>query len=462
MSIRTILAVGAAKAALLASRIAGRQGSSMPGRIALKIDPGIIKRLSGQVRGRIIVTCGTNGKTTTNNLLCEMLQAQGYKVVCNRTGANMLEGVAAAFLASADSRGRLDADFACLEIDEASARHVFRYLRPDLMILTNLFRDQLDRYGEIDLTMGALQEAIRMAPSVKLVINGDDPLTAYLAEKSGNSYVCFGVSERCADPQGAAGAVREGSFCEYCGSLLQYDFFHFSQLGVYHCPSCGFKRPKIRYDASGVRAGGGLSFAVNGQNIESPMRGFYNVYNLLAAWAALKECGCETDRFNEVMRGYKTQFGRSETFEIGGTRVLLNLAKNPAGFDQNISAVLEDRTSKDLIIAINDNAQDGRDISWLWDVDFDRLGDETVRSITVGGTRALDMRLRLKYAGLQAETADEAASARKASVKARERDPEAALEAAIEGKLEDGCGNLYVLVNYTALYKAHEFLRKNG
>ena len=437
MSIRTILAVGAAKAALLASRIAGRQGSSLPGRIALKIDPGIIKRLSGQVRGRIIVTCGTNGKTTTNNLLCEMLQAQGYKVVCNRTGANMLEGVAAAFLASADSRGRLDADFACLEIDEASARHVFRYLRPDLMILTNLFRDQLDRYGEIDLTMGALQEAIRMAPSVKLVINGDDPLTAYLAEKSGNSYVCFGVSERCADPQGAAGAVREGSFCEYCGSLLQYDFFHFSQLGVYHCPSCGFKRPKIRYDASGVRAGGGLSFAVNGQNIE-------------------------TDRFNEVLRGYKTQFGRGETFEIGRTRVLLNLAKNPAGFDQNISAVLEDRTPKDLIIAINDNAQDGRDISWLWDVDFDRLGDETVRSITVGGTRALDMRLRLKYAGLQAETADEAASARKASVKARERDPEAALEAAIEGKLEDGCGNLYVLVNYTALYKAHEFFRKNG
>jgi UDP-N-acetylmuramyl tripeptide synthase len=374
----------------------------------------------------------------------------------------MLEGVAAAFLASADSRGRLDADFACLEIDEASARHVFRYLRPDLMILTNLFRDQLDRYGEIDLTMGALQEAIRMAPSVKLVINGDDPLTAYLAEKSGNSYVCFGVSERCADPQGAAGAVREGSFCEYCGSLLHYDFFHFSQLGVYHCPSCGFKRPKIRYDASGVRAGGGLSFAVNEQNIESPMRGFYNVYNLLAAWAALKECGCETDRFNEVLRGYKTQFGRGETFEIGRTRVLLNLAKNPAGFDQNISAVLEDRTPKDLIIAINDNAQDGRDISWLWDVDFDRLGDETVRSITVGGTRALDMRLRLKYAGLQAETADEAASARKASVKARERDPEAALEAAIEGKLEDGCGNLYVLVNYTALYKAHEFLRKNG
>lgn len=163
-----------------------------------------------------------------------------------------------------------------------------------------------------------------------------------------------------------------------------------------------------------------------------------------------------------MLRGYKTQFGRGETFEIGRTRVLLNLAKNPAGFDQNISAVLEDRTSKDLIIAINDNAQDGRDISWLWDVDFDRLGDETVRSITVGGTRALDMRLRLKYAGLQAETADEAASARKASVKARERDPEAALEAAIEGKLEDGCGNLYVLVNYTALYKAHEFLRKNG
>ena len=246
--------------------------------------------------------------------------------------------------------------------------------------------------------------------------------------------------------------VREGRFCEKCGAQLQYDFYHFSQLGVYHCPNCGFKRPEIDYEATGVRLSGGsvggLSFDIKGQKIDAPMTGFYNVYNILAVWGALTECGLSTERFGEALRGYKPQFGRSEVFEIGGTRVLLNLAKNPAGFNQNISAMLEDRTPKDLIIAINDNAQDGRDISWLWDVDFDRLTDETVRSITVSGTRALDMRLRLKYVGIGAELSNNTDAA------------EAAMEAAILEKLENGCGNLYVLVNYTALYAAHEFLRK--
>lgn len=469
---RTILAVLAAKAARLASHMAGRQGSALPGRIALKADPGFIRNLAGQVRGKIIVTCGTNGKTTTNNLLCSMLEAQGYKVVCNRAGANMIEGVAAAFADAAGVSGRLDADYACLEIDEASAHYVFEYLTPDIMIVTNLFRDQLDRYGEIDLTMEALERAIRMAPDMKLIINGDDPLTAWLAMKSGNGFECFGVSERVpsVEREGGSGEIREGRFCERCGAPLHYDFYHFSQLGVYHCPSCGFKRPEIAYDASNVRpaggASGGLTCEIEGYPVESHMTGFYNVYNLLAVWAALKECGLDTGRFNEVLRGYRPQFGRGEVFEIDGKRVLLNLAKNPAGFNQNISAMLEDRSPKDLIIVINDNAQDGRDISWLWDVDYDRLADETVQSITVSGTRALDMRLRLKYVGIGAEVArlangaDNGPASVGGSAPDAVENPAAATEAAIEEKLAGGCGNLYVLVNYTALYAAHEYLKK--
>ena len=459
MHIQTILAVLAAKAAQACSHIAGRQGSSLPGRIALKTDPRFLGRLASRVKGRTIVICGTNGKTTTNNLLCMALEKQGYKVVSNRVGANMIEGVAAAFAASADLLGRIDADFACLEVDEASAKYVLQHIRPDIMVITNLFRDQLDRYGEIDLTMEALRKAIRIAPDMKLVINGDDPLTAYLAMESGNRFVSFGISECITDRRtetqtGAASEVREGRFCEKCGAPLHYDLYHFSQLGIYHCPNCGFKRPEIDYEASDVRTadqGTETVFSIGGQKIEAPMSGFYNVYNLLAVWAALRECGCSTGQFNEVLRGYKPQFGRSERFMIGASRVLLNLAKNPAGFNQNISAMLEDRTPKDLIIVINDNAQDGRDISWLWDVDFERLADETVHSVTVGGTRALDMRLRLKYEGIAAETA---------AVKDRTDDPQAALEAAIRRKLDGGCGNLYVLVNYTALYAAHEFLRK--
>ena len=444
MSLRTFLAVAAAKATLKACHLAGKSGSSLPGRAALKVDPHIIASLTAGIRRGIIVTCGTNGKTTTNNLLCSMLEAQGFRVVSNRLGANMLEGVAAAFAAEARPLGYLDADYACLEVDEASAARVLQDLQPDYMILTGLFRDQLDRYGEIDLTMKALEKAIREAPNMTLVINGDDPLTAYLAKKSSRRVVSYGVSEKVTDN---VDVIRESRFCENCGAPLQYDFYHFSQLGLYRCPACGFHRPEINYDASGVSLTPLLSFDVKESpafpvRISAPMTGFYNVYNILAVYSVLREMNLLTDKFNEVLNSFKPQFGRGEVFHVGEKgrqKVLLNLAKNPAGFNQNISAMLQDRSPKDLIIVINDNAQDGRDISWLWDVDFERLADETVRSITVSGLRALDMQLRLKYAEIASTSAK-------------------TVEEAIELRLADGCSNLYVLVNYTALYEAHKYL----
>ena len=457
MHLRTLLAVTAAKAALTACHLSGRPGSSLPGRAALKIDPHIIAPLAADIRRGIIVTCGTNGKTTTNNLLCSMLEAQGYRVVSNRLGANMLEGVAAAFATAAKGPlgyldavkrplGCLDADFACLEVDEASAARVLQDLHPDCMILTGLFRDQLDRYGEIDLTMKALEKAILEAPDMTLVINADDPLTAYLAKKSAHRVVSFGVSEKVTEN---VDEIREARFCENCGAPLRYDFYHFSQLGVYRCPSCGFGRPEIDYAASGVRLSPQLSFDIQKINsaperISAPMTGFYNVYNILAVFSVLREMKLSTEMFSEVLCSFKPQFGRGEIFHVGEKRrqkVLLNLAKNPAGFNQNISAMLQDHSQKDLIIVINDNAQDGRDVSWLWDVDFDRLADETIRSITVSGLRSLDMQLRLKYVEIESERAPD-------------------VEKAIDERLADGCENLYVLVNYTALYEAHKYLER--
>ena len=472
MRLRTLMAVAAAKAALKACHLTGRPGSSLPGRAALKIDPHIIAPLAAQIRRGIIVTCGTNGKTTTNNLLCSALEAQGFCVVSNRLGANMMEGVAAALATAANPLGHLNADYACLEIDEASSAHVLHYLQPDYMILTNLFRDQLDRYGEIDLTMKALEKAIRLAPSMTLVINGDDPLTAFLSKNSGNRIVSFGVSERVGEnaqervPEkrssendsqaessendsltGSSGEVREGRFCENCGAPLQYDFYHFSQLGIYRCPSCGFQRPSINYDAYGVRLSPELSFDIKESGaapvrISAPLTGFYNVYNILAVYSVLREMNLPVDTLEKVLHDFKPQFGRGEVFHVGEQahqKVLLNLAKNPAGFNQNISAMLQDRSPKDLIIVINDNAQDGRDVSWLWDVDFDRLADDTIRSITVSGLRALDMQLRLKYVEIASDVAP-------------------TVEAAIDRYLAAGCDNLYVLVNYTALYEAHKYL----
>ena len=473
MHLRTHLAILAAKATLKACHLTGRPGSSLPGRAALKADPHVIAPLAAQVRRGIIVTCGTNGKTTTNNLLYSALEAQGFRVVSNRLGANMMEGVAAALATAADPFGRLDADYACLEVDEASSVHVLQYLHPDYMILTNLFRDQLDRYGEIDLTMKALEEAIRLAPKMTLVINGDDPLTAFLSKKSRHPYVSFGISENLTGAEKPSSTeIRESRFCENCGAPLQYDFYHFSQLGVYRCPSCGFGRPAIDYDASCVRMSPQLSFDIReadasnapsdssdtqkvtpaSARISAPLTGLYNVYNLLAVYSVLREMQLSTDNLNDVLRGFRPQFGRGEVFHIGAhagnsagentsQKVLLNLAKNPAGFNQNISAMLQDRSPKDLIIVINDNAQDGRDVSWLWDVDFDRLADESIRTITVSGLRALDMQLRLKYVEIESDLAP-------------------SVEEAIDRRLAGGSDNLYVLVNYTALYEAHKYLEK--
>ena len=183
-----------------------------------------------QVREKIFVVCGTNGKTTTNNLLCSAIESEGKKMVCNHTGSNMLAGVAAAFVLSAKNSGRLDADYACIEIDEASTLRIFPHFKPDYMILTNLFRDQLDRYGEIDITMKLLSQAIEMAPDMKLVVNGDDSLSAYLAMESKNDYVTYGITEQVFKDQESR-EIREGRFCKKCGARLEYEYYHYSQLG---------------------------------------------------------------------------------------------------------------------------------------------------------------------------------------------------------------------------------------
>ena len=439
MKIRKLLAIWAAKAAGAGCKMMGRQGVTWAGKIALKIYPQILTELSKEVRKGIFVVCGTNGKTTTNNMLCAALEAEGQKVVCNHTGSNMLNGVVAAFALGAGINGHIDADYACIEVDEASTRHIFPRMKPNYMVMTNLFRDQLDRYGEIDITMNILEEMIRTVPDMKLIVNGDDALSAYMAMDSGNPCVYYGISRPVM--RNETNEIREGRFCKKCGERLQYSFYHYSQLGDYQCPKCGFKRPVPDYDAEDVKVGDQLSFSVEGKRIVANYRGFYNVYNILAAYAGIRTAGFKAEHFMDMLKNFNPENGRMEQFRIKGAGVTLNLAKNPAGFNQNISAVMQDTNPKDVIIAINDNAQDGLDISWLWDVDFDRLGEDSIRSVTVSGIRCQDMRLRLKYVDIPSIL-------------------ESDVEKAVRDRVADGTGNLYVLVNYTALFSTRNILKK--
>lgn len=440
MGIRKMAAVLCAKVICRACKIAGKQGVTLAGKIAMRIDPDILRDLAAQVREKIFVTCGTNGKTTTNNLLCSAIEAERKKVVCNRIGSNMLNGVAAAFALSAGLTGKLDADYACIEIDEASSVRVFPYFKPDYMILTNLSRDQLDRYGEIDITMNILTDACHMAPEMTVIVNGDDPLSYYLAKNSGNKFVTFGIGSDCRRETASEAEIREGRFCKVCGKPLHYDFYHFAQLGAYSC-TCGFCRPALDFDAQDVDTSDGLAFTVGQTRICARYRGFYNIYNILAAYAGARTCGLELAEYGRVLADYHPQNGRMESFLIDGTHIILNLAKNPAGFNQNLSAVMEDDAQKDIIIVINDNSADGTDVSWLWDVDFDRLAQANAASITVSGIRCRDMQLRLKYVDIASSLQPD-------------------VETAIRDKIRNGVKNLYVLVNYTGLYNTHVILKR--
>jgi len=432
---KKLLAVWAVKILTIAGKIMGKKSTSGPGEIALKICPDLIKRLAGNVGKEIIVTCGTNGKTTTNNLLYTGLTKGGYEVVCNNLGANMIGGIATAFASKCNIFGKFTADYACLEIDEASATKVFDHVKPDVMVITNMFRDQLDRYGETEQTMELLNNAIEKAEGVTLVLNGDDPLTTAFGENRNAKY--FGISEKVLVNEDNS---SEGRFCIKCGSPMKYNFVHYSQLGDFYCEECGNKRPEIDYEAREIDLSESLKFQINGKHIDLNYRGFYNIYNVLAVYSVMEIIGVDTKHFNGLMSDYKPQIGRMEEFDLGKP-FILNLAKNPAGFNQAIETVLQDKRKKDVIIAINDKPGDGIDVSWLWDVDFEKIGEAELNKLYTTGIRVYDLALRFKYSGIEPDMVTED------------------MEKAIKNAMETEAEVCYVLVNYTALFGTQKILK---
>lgn len=434
---RLILAIVTAKIVAFLSKIKGGKSSSVPGAVALKICPDLIAKLSSQVRKGIICVCGTNGKTTTNNLMCSALEGAGYKVVCNKLGANMKNGVATAFALSASLGGKIDADYASIEVDEASTVRVFEYMKPDAMVITNLFRDQLDRYGEIDITINILDKAIEMAGDITLVLNADDPLCAQFGARHKVKTIYYGISEKVL-PQ--TNDTKEGRFCPICGAQQWYDYYHYSQLGDYQCTKCSFKRPTPDVEVKNVKLSPQMSFEINSVPMTLNYRGFYNIYNMIGVYAGLQALGIDTSNFQDLLKSYKPQIGRMEEIVLKGKPVVLNLAKNPAGFNQAIQTVVSDDRKKDAIIAINDNANDGRDVSWLWDVDFEKISTPSLNTLTCTGIRLYDIALRFKYSDVKVDLITK--DMKSAILKALDTDTEI----------------VYILVNYSAMYTTEDIM----
>lgn len=441
MKLRSRMAVYCARLVYRAVTRLGRgSGSSLPGRIARWIDPEILSVLSGGVRKKVIAVTGTNGKTTTNGILTHVLEAQGQKVISNRLGANLSDGVISAFVLAAGKKGRPDADYACIEVDELAAGSVFPHLKPDLVVVTNVFRDQLDRVGEVDVVCRRIRNALEQVPGAALVVNGDDALSCMLISGSGNPVTVYGIDERLAD--GLPRGPREIVFCPVCGGRLEYDFYHYGQLGRWRCPVCGLKRPAPDMTVTDIVSnGGGCSFILDGMCMENAALAPYNIYNILAAYTALWSLNAPRDRFRQAMESFDYGNSRESTYRINGARIQLYLAKNPAGLQQKLFLLERDPGPKDVLIEINDTKLDGQDISWLWDVDYRCLAEAAVKKVVAGGMRGDDMELCLKYEDIACRAVGD-------------------VREAIEELTRQGSKNLYVITNYSGLYKTGRMLRK--
>jgi UDP-N-acetylmuramyl tripeptide synthase len=407
MNLRVSAAVAAGKIAFWLSKKKGHKGSSLPGMVALKIYSGTLRELAAQVRKQIIVVSGTNGKTTTSNMLFGILSAAGYKNIANLEGANLVSGVTASFIKSAGLNGTIDCDYAVLEVDEATMPIVLQELSPGTVILTNFFRDQLDRYWELDKVTGVIRKSLKNSgKNITLVLNADDPLAAQFERTTGLPVVFYGLSgsERAVS---TSTQTREAQYCPFCGSPLGYDFYHYGQLGRYRCNGCGFARPLARVEAGkpGIKDGVvncRLYFDRQEAALTMQVQGLYNLYNAMAAFAVGLHLGVEVPIMLESLGKYSPVLGRLERFHYQGRSAFLSLVKNPTGFNEGLADLRSIKGTKSVFFAINDNDADGRDISWLWDVDFEILNTDCndLAIFICSGSRGEEIALRLKYAGI--------------------------------------------------------------
>lgn len=408
-------------------RLLGRGGSTIPGAVALRVAPEIVGFLARRHRRGNVVVTGTNGKTTTTRMLARILERAGYRVAWNRTGANLPAGVAAGFLNAVEirpGRGALAAvhpDVGLAEADEAAFPRIAAAVRPEVVVATNFFRDQLDRYGELARTVSLVREGVRAAGGW-LVANADDPLAAGLAEAAAGRAVFFGL-ELPGAPEGKGVPGRQGfgpaqgdqpgerdvTRCLACGTPLSYDAVYLGHLGRYRCPACGFARPAPQVAVVRVEQGAGrLDFAADtpAGRVEAdvPVSGLHNAYNAAAATATALLLGVSPGVIGEALACYRPGFGRLERVTWEGRQMTVGLVKNPAGMDAMLGAVLTAGPPIRLVMAINDLAADGRDVSWLWDAGFERLASaEGLEFVVASGLRAEEMALRLLYAGVPEE-----------------------------------------------------------
>lgn len=413
------------------------RGGSLPGSIALKLDKDFIKRF--KMPEIVILVTGTNGKTTTSNLIAESLRASGLKVINNHRGDNLNVGIATLLATNADANYVIHADAVVIEVDELTLYRQFDHLHPSHLVVTNFFRDQLDRAGEMETIIRKIM-AVTKNFTGTLILNGDDPNVLRLkdnAEKAKTLLFSVGKNEESLLETNEA---SEGKFCPRCGNRLHYDYYQYSHIGRFNCPKdhYGEIAPDIFVEKVDKEKG---TFIVNNTEFHSFINALYAIYNCASVLCVMKSLNLDLSNADKVFRTYSLKEGRNEEFNLNKP-CIINLIKNPTGANEVMKEINSHEEDKMICIFLNDNDQDGHDISWIWDAHFERLNQKNIREIVCSGLRAYDMALRLKYEGLE--------------------DKIKVIEDSVKAVhyLNEANMNSYIMCTYTALHATRAILRK--
>lgn len=441
MGLRSHLAIAAGKTSQWVLKTFFKGGSSYPGQLALKLDPHILDTLAKDYS--VVVVTGTNGKTLTTALTVNILKQEFDQVLTNPTGANMAQGIVSTFLQAKGKKGAKK--FAVLEIDEASLSKVTEYIKPELFLFTNIFRDQMDRYGEIYTTYKMIVEGAAKSPDAPIICNGDSPIFNSLDTVNPRKYYGF---DHLPDQEQEAHYNTDGLLCPRCQHILRYQMITYANLGKYFCPNCGFHRPELDYKLTKMLDMDNTSsaFVIDDQEYKIEVGGMYNVYNALAATAVAEHFNVSPEKIRQGLGYDEKVFGRQEEFSIGDKKCTLVLVKNPVGLNQVIDMIGLAPYPFSLVSLLNANYADGIDVSWIWDGNHEAFAEMDIPAVIAGGDRHTDMALRLKVAGIPAERLTEKEN----------------LTDVIEAIKTVPTEHVYILATYTAVLQLRKELAQKG
>lgn len=443
INIKSILSIISAKFTIFLTKTLLKGGTTFPGRVALKIDKNILKKVSKGYK--VILVTGTNGKTTTTSMIYNIVKEGNNKVITNNTGANLFSGIVTTFIDNYSFFNKTENTYAIIEVDEANVKYITEYITPEIITVTNLFRDQLDRYGEVYTTLTKILEGVVTVPTTKLVLNGDESLLGNL--QIPNPTVFYGFNTEISANK-TVEINADAKFCKFCKTPYSYNHITYNHLGDFYCTGCDYKRADLAYGVDNIIELTAESSTVNihGTEIFLGQSGIYNIYNALNAYAITSELGIDVATIKKSLENQSSSFGRQEILNIEGKDVKIILVKNPAGYNQALDTLCLNKDKFGAAFLLNDNYADGRDVSWIWDVNFEELHNLPMEEIFVSGMRAYDMAVRLKVAGL---------------------DPskfilEESFDALTEQIKASNSNKIYVLATYTAMINFRKHLHSKG